>query len=105
MLSEHQLIWFSRSQESLGKQSEFLCLLRRLLCFISSILFVISGTESAKFLSIFLWLCSQWIIFVRLNCYLLHITNRVESIYQGMFRQKVIKFLTNNNKLHTEAAI
>ena len=61
--------------------------------------FVISGTESAKYLSpIFLCLYSLWEIFLRLNYYLLYITIKVESIYQFMFLQKIMKFFSLKEK-------
>ena len=61
--------------------------------------FVISGTESARYLSpIFLGLYSLWEIFLRLNYYPLYITIKVESIYQFVFLQKIIKFFNLKEK-------
>ena len=105
MLSEYQLKWFSRSQETLGKYlvhyrpNIFVYCKNAGVCVLfPHILFVISGTKSASFLPIFLCLYSLWIIFLRLNYYLLHIITKVESIYQCMFLQKIIKFFNLKQK-------
>ena len=49
--------------------------------------------NSTKFLPIFLCVYSLRIIFVRLNYYLSHIIDTVESTYQCVFLDKIIKFL------------
>ena len=108
MLSGHQLKWFSLSQETIGKYLVHYrpnifayCKTAAACALFPHILFVISGTKNVKFLHIFLCLYSHWIIFLRLNYYLLHITTKVESIYQCMFLQKVTRFFN----LKTEAGI
>ena len=49
--------------------------------------------NSTKFFPIFLCVYSLRIIFVRLNYYLSHIIDTVESTYQCIFLDKIIKFL------------
>ena len=100
--------WFSLSQETIGKYLVHYrpnifayCKTAAACALFPHILFVISGTKNVKFLHIFLCLYSHWIIFLRLNYYLLHITTKVESIYQCMFLQKVTRFFN----LKTEAGI
>ena len=105
LLSEHQLKCISRSQETWGKYLVHYyrkifgyCKNARICTLFPHILLVISGTKSDRFLPIFLRLCSHWIIFWRLNYYLLHITTTVESIYQCMFLQKIISFFNLKQK-------
>ena len=105
MLSEHQLKWVFRSQETIKKYlvhyrpNIFAYNKIAAACALfPHILFVISGTKNFKFLHIFLCFYSHWIIFLRLNYYLLHITTKVESIYQCMFLQKVTSFFNLKQK-------
>ena len=103
MLSEHQLKWFSRSQEISGKhlvhyRSNFFvyCKNAGIWALFPHLLFIISGTESAKFLPIFLCLYS---ICIKL----------LSIAYYFQSRINILKYVSEENKkvlqLKTEAAI
>ena len=112
--SKHQMImyqlkWLSRSQETLGKYLIqhwiYLHIVKNagVCALFPHFVVIISGTKIAKFLSIFQCLYSHWIIFLRLNYYLLHTTTKVESMYQCMLLQKIIlSSSTYNRSRHRE---
>ena len=94
-----------RSQETSGKHLVYYlpnifvyCYNAGVCALFPYILFVISGTENVKYLSIFLCSYSLWIVLWRLNYYLSYITTKVESIHPCMFLQKIIKFFNLKQK-------
>ena len=94
--SKHQMImyqlkWLSRSQETLGKYQ------------IQHCLNIFAYCKKCRGLRFIQCLYSHWIIFLRLNYYLLHTTTKVESMYQCMLLQKIIlSSSTYNRSRHRE---
>ena len=99
MSSEHQLkiielFTGKLRQLSCPLSSEYLCILWKCRGFALYFPHSVHNIQnSTKFLPIFLCVYSLRIIFVRLNYYLSHIIDTVESTYQCIFLDKIIKFL------------